>query len=364
MATNTLIITGFERQDFLPQEPESVSVVSKLQSLIQRNVPIVHWAPLTSFGRVLSVFESAHDAVIARQVIFSSADSIFILTSSDNEKSPSFKKHDPIKAYFYNHTPLYNSTGEEITEENSDNTKLHSSKTIVTEQYLHPPEAPHLFFISPPPSPPADWVSREEDPPRIGTPLPGIDSAIPAVPDYEQTDVDSDPFHSTLQAALKNLEFERLKSERRQHDATLLETHAGKQRQLMDGNDDNVSINNATTTRNPRGKLTKRMTLHESTPSPASLSKSSTLELPQEPQPSSSNENSKPVLSLNTDNSSSTSSVNSSKTESLMTPTIVLEWEEDEDMKDIRSNPLSAIGHLPMSGGLKNLRTERPPLPV
>lgn len=362
MATNTLIITGFERQDFSVQESESVSIVSKLQSIIKRNVPIVHWAPLTSFGRVLSVFESAHDAVIARQVILSSSDSIFISTS-DN-KLPSFKKHEPIKAYFYSNTPLYNSTGEEVTDITSDDAK-HSSKTIVTEQYLHPPEAPHLFFISPPPSPPAGWVSREEDPPRIGTPLPGMDAPVPPIPDSANTDIEYDPFHSTLQAALKNLEYERTSAERRQFDSSLLESHVEKQRHLMDGNDDNVSIDNATTTRNPRGKLTRRMTLHESTPSPASISKSNTLEPSNETQPSSSSSpsgNSRPVLSLDTKNSSSTS-VNSSNTESLMTPTIVLEWEEDEDMKDLY-NPLSATGHLPMSGGLKNLRTERPPLPA
>lgn len=318
-ATNTLIITGFDRLDF-PQAgapATATSNVSKINALISKHVPIVHWAPLRSFGRVLAVFQSAQDAVIARQAILGSADSAIASATPR------------IKSYFYNNTPLYTSAPDS----------------------LQLPEAPHLFFISPPPSPPAGWSSRTEEPPRLNTPPVGLVSShlnqhhtAPSssleIADYDNSDaesvngleIDTDEFHMSLKAALQDLESSQARREKKiaeiEEEEHTITSHLPSVVQV-----------------NPQGKLTRRMTLHE---------------------PSDSKKPVVPSLTLKIDGDTLK---NAQDEPALVTPTIILEWDAEEDdlahqddSSSLSSSPRGSWTTLPSS--LKNLRTERPPLPA
>lgn len=337
MATNTLILTGLERSDFGLKSAESSSPntptnVDRLHNLITKHVPIVHWAPLKSFGRVLAVFQSSQDAVTARHTLATSGDAVVNMpcgetcTSPSNETSPA--PHTHIKSYFYSHTSLYTSEGERVN-------------------HLHPPAAQHLFFISPPPSPPVGWNSKVEDPPRVNTPPVGqhhffSDSDTESVNGLE---LESEAFTSTLEAALLNLE--RIKQGSVKDDVEMA---------------DNVHSNNieeeqqpapvVTTQKNAQGKLTRRMTLHESSPTtipsvPAMNAQATS---------ASSTQNKQPSLSLKTDAQTLVSNGNALSSPTLVTPTIILEWEEDED-EDTSCNTSTAF-----QSTLKNVKTERPPM--
>lgn len=210
--TNTLVVCGIEK-DRMGEVADHLK-----QSLMTANMAPVHWAPLKSFGRILAVFLSAADAANARGII----------TSTSN-----------YKAFYSQNTPL------EVDSEHS---------------HLQLPDAGKLWLISPPPSPPASWVPRQEDEPNKET---WFDHGS------------DDPFSPlALSQALLRAQSE------------VYPEQVG-----------------------PSGKLTRRCTLHETKP-----------------------------LKLDTNVSSRSSD------ESTSTPTIVLEWDEDDDEKDpvtdSRSNSL------------------------
>ncbi|VVT50965.1 uncharacterized protein SAPINGB_P002939 [Magnusiomyces paraingens] len=291
--TNTLVITGLDREDF-PQ-PGSISsldsptcTTDKLQALIAHHVPVVHWAPLKSFGRILVVLQSPTEAQTARS------------TLSDYSN-----KHNlHIKSYYYTNTPLYSSP----------------------DAHLHPPEAPHLFFISPPPSPPVGWTSRPEEPPRLNTPPVGLvsmqehgdngtDSDAESVNGLEMN-LDSDAFHSSLRAALEDLEASQVRRERK-----VAETQSKDEAEQPEHGPVQV-VSNA------QGKLTRRITLHDQT--------TTTKE-----------DSGKPVLSLQTNE------LGKHENETIVTPTIILEWDDDENDEETV-----------IPSTIKSVRTGRPPLSV
>ncbi|CAN6653197.1 hypothetical protein TRVA0_026S01244 [Trichomonascus vanleenenianus] len=126
--SNTLIVAGLSKPDF-GGEP---SFAYHLKTLLARHeVPVVHWAPLKSFGRIIVVCETASDAVSAKLVIGTA----FIESSRQ------------LRTFFGQHTPL------SVFEQGSSG-------------YLQLPDAGRLWLISPPPSPPCDWESKPESEPN------------------------------------------------------------------------------------------------------------------------------------------------------------------------------------------------------
>lgn len=356
MATNTLVITGLDRADFTLQINDYTNV-DRLHQLITKNVPIVHWAPLKSFGRILAVFQSSIDAAIARQTL-TAFDDAAVLLSMRNHNDTSFhynKPHMQIKTYFYTNTPLYT---------NSD-----KSNEIGPLEGIHllPPESPNGFFISPPPSPPSERTLQFESQFRINTPPSELlkefasryqnssdgcsnskgaivnadalgdtlvnvciqnltndshannckDAAFSGYENLNGSEIDSLEFGNTLQAALLNLEQAQLKRQ----------NSINSQDQDQDTETKHMSDMVVTTQMNENGKLTRRVTLHESNGSlstPVFFNKVPT------------KEKQTPILSLKTDEKTlATTTLTDSSV--IITPTIILEWEEEEE-EDNNSN--------------------------
>lgn len=401
MATNTLVITGLDRPDFTVKTNNDTNV-DRLYKLITQTIPIVHWAPLKSFGRVLSVFESSEDAVATQKILEDSAALVLLNpTNNDNVTSTTSQPQQlrQIRSYFYTNTPLYSS--EE--EANQD-------------MHLHPPAAPHLFFISPPPSPPVGWTSRVEDPPHINTPPPGLLKAMAAqyendigdddkdialntdalgdtlvnaclenltddgsnedddnAGDFSDTesvnglDMDSATFSNTLQAAL--IKLERAQKKRRKlinensnnHNVVVDdEAHDGKE-EYKKVNDDNLTQQKSneiivTTQKDERGKLTRRMTLHESNSTQIPVSQT-------EPSGEALLQTKMPLLSLKADDKTLVDAGASSGSPTMMTPTIILEWEEDDEEDKNDKNNANKGNQLFGSGMFQGrVKTGRPPV--
>ena len=323
--SNTLILSGFDRSDFparssspsneeaegvtedigstatatarsssAPPSTEAPCLTSEIQRLISETngIPIVHWGNLKSFGRVIIVFQNVQDAAQARSIIQSSS------TSPDK----------PIKAYFDKHTPLY-----EVDSEDS---------------HLKLPDQGRLFFISPPPSPPAGWVSHPESSPNTET------------------------FHSDLHEALSNL-----------GNGSSLENDIANR---FSGNDDSSAVSSSfnpqtnsndispfpseTVVSPATGKLMRRVTLHKS-------QKSSSLSLKTDD------------ATLGAVGSPSGRAEEGSTSPSVATPTIVVEWDEDgeNDSQHMPGNwgrsaeqPKLAEENTPEK--MRSTRTERPPM--
>ncbi|EPS45074.1 hypothetical protein H072_1027 [Dactylellina haptotyla CBS 200.50] len=120
--TNTLLITNLKDADiFRPDHLQS------LRDIISGSAPIASWAPLKSFARIVCSFYSEEEAIKVRGVL-------------DGENLMGHR----MRVYFGAHTPI----------------------TPPTDQHLQAPESQKLFFISPPPSPPVGWESRNEEPPN------------------------------------------------------------------------------------------------------------------------------------------------------------------------------------------------------
>lgn len=209
--SNTLILTGFDRDDFPSKvnnngvkqaEPTKECLTASVRRFLEseHSLHIVHWAELKSFGRVLIVFPSAPIASTARDLLHS--------------VGTLFGKS--IRAAFTHPTPLYNECGQ---------------------QYLELPSPGRLFFISPPPSPPAGWVSTMEEEPNTET------------------------FHTDLHEALLDVQ--------------------NKVEGEFTPNNNDISPFPSTTIRQPdTGKLVRRVTLHgEGGSSPTDITPSIVLDV-------------------------------------------------------------------------------------
>ncbi|KAK4948537.1 hypothetical protein LTR10_012541 [Elasticomyces elasticus] len=120
--SNTLLITRLEDPKIF--HPASIATI---RQYINEIAPLNSFSPLKSLCRIICSFYDEDAAIRVRQEI----DGTAILGTS------------VAKCYFGEPTPI----GDE-------------------KKYLNRPDAGKLFFISPPPSPPVGWESKQEDAPN------------------------------------------------------------------------------------------------------------------------------------------------------------------------------------------------------
>ena len=120
--TNTIIITNLTNPTIF-----TAPHLAELRDIISQTAAPTTWSPLRSFARIICSFPSIDDAILVRTALDGSS----LLDSR-------------IRVYFGASTP---------TEPLGD-------------QHLQAPESKKMFFISPPPSPPHGWESKNEDPPN------------------------------------------------------------------------------------------------------------------------------------------------------------------------------------------------------
>lgn len=258
--SNTLIISGFDRSDF-PSRPSSPidtaahpdsSLSTYVYNLVSKTheIPVLHWGSLKSFGRVVAVFQSAHDAASARLLIQAFASGLA-------SKS--------IRVYFGSHTKL------------NDNINTHGLR-------LPDQARSHLFYLSPPASPPQNASDNEDE--FNGTPV-----------------------HTGLHNTLTELSQQQSRSSSPSHRP--IETCQPSQ-DLMSCAQQKI-VSPAT------GRLMRRVTLHESSPSSdySSIYNNNNSNYIKN--------NTKPTLNLQTDFSAS----RRLSEPAILTPTIVLEWDDD-----------------------------------
>lgn len=309
--SNTLILSGFERSDFPPRSSSllqrsdenenaidsgsqnnlssntSPCLTSRIRNLISEGneIPIVHWGNLRSFGRVVAVFQNAQEATQAKLVIQS--------LEATSGKS--------LKAYYDKHTPLY-----EVESE---------------DNHLRLPDQGRLFFISPPPSPPAGWISQPESAPNTET------------------------FHADLHEALLGLGGESDVTEDNTSNPSGSGTPTGE------ATTNNLTpFPSETVISTDTGKLLRRVTLHQSQ---------------------------KPRLSLRTEGQELNPAFDQHEPSSpavVTTPTIVVEWDADgENDSDHmpgdwgRNAAVTASSELILANDarperMRPTRTERPPM--
>ncbi|KAI9822782.1 MAG: hypothetical protein M1832_003015 [Thelocarpon impressellum] len=119
--TNTLLITNLiDPAAFRPEHLLSI------RNLIDQTAPVHSWAPLKSFRRIVVSFYDVDTAIRIRQLI-------------DGEAIMGYR----VRVFFGETTPI-----EPV------------------DQHLHAPQSQKMFFISPPPSPPHGWESKNEEPPN------------------------------------------------------------------------------------------------------------------------------------------------------------------------------------------------------
>ncbi|KZF20021.1 Calcipressin [Xylona heveae TC161] len=119
--SNTLLITNL--QDPAIFHP---STLHEIRTLINDSAQIHSWSPLRSFRRIIVSFYDEESAIKIRKIL-------------DGEAIMGHR----VRVYFGEPTPIQ-----------------------PVDQHLGLPDAPKLFFISPPPSPPHGWELRNEDPPN------------------------------------------------------------------------------------------------------------------------------------------------------------------------------------------------------
>ncbi|KAF2221063.1 Calcipressin, partial [Elsinoe ampelina] len=119
--SNTLIITNLsDPAIFSPPKLQAI------RDAISAQAPLHSFSPLKSFRRIIATFFTVDDATHVRQLL-------------DGENVMGYR----VRVYF----------GEPTALEEKD-------------RHLPLPDAGKLFFISPPPSPPVGWESRNEDAPN------------------------------------------------------------------------------------------------------------------------------------------------------------------------------------------------------
>lgn len=119
--SNTLLITNLQNPEIFHPAP-----LQNIRNAIANHANILTWSPLRSFRRIVVTFATAVEATAVRAAL----DGSIIMG-------------DRTRVYFGEHTPVN-----------------------PVDQHLQAPEAKKLFFISPPPSPPAGWEMRDEEPPN------------------------------------------------------------------------------------------------------------------------------------------------------------------------------------------------------
>lgn len=348
MTTNTLVITGLDRADFV----EPATKLNNLQQLINKQVRIVHWAPLKSFRRILAVFESLQDATTARETILAANK---LVLEADSTLTGNPKKE--IKAYFYTSTPCGN------------------SEACSEVMHLHPPPVSYML-ISPPPSPLANgqpgpveyfvgYQSCQQfenkldndiimnvdafgdtlantfghsisEPHALNSTLTQtLDQDSRSLKSNDWSDSESvnslelDPqehFYKAVQAALAKLQ--EAQNKRRESNISIKDIN--KNNSSSSSNEDEHEDPVITVQTNEHGKLTRRMTLQE----PLPLYDESTTFEPSSSLPpfvASSQQSSSPRLTLKTDAKTLTRNQTFPKAASpvLSTPTIILEWDEE-----------------------------------
>ena len=148
--SNTLIISGLDRSDFPPKTTpdDETFFTNVLKKYIEETLEthLVHWGLLRSFGRIVAVFSTTQLATSALKLIG--------LSNAELPKG--------LKACYDAHTPLYTGNGDAVNPEIG-------SGEGPDDKHLQLPDKGRLFFISPPPSPPAGWVSQLEESPNTQT---------------------------------------------------------------------------------------------------------------------------------------------------------------------------------------------------
>ncbi|OJJ80601.1 putative calcineurin binding protein [Aspergillus glaucus CBS 516.65] len=127
--TNTLLITNL--LDLTLFQPP---LINKIRETITSVAPLNSFSPLPSLRRIICSFHATDDAVTIRKML-----------DGDNLGSQTARA----KIYFGEPTPI-----------------LDENEARHPKNFLQAPQVDKLFFISPPPSPPAGWVLRQEDPPN------------------------------------------------------------------------------------------------------------------------------------------------------------------------------------------------------
>lgn len=109
---------------FLPQN------LQHIHTLLSTPTPLNSFSPLRSLRRIIVSYPTVDAAIAIRQLL---------------DGTP-LSENDRVRIYFGEPTPLLGEQGE--------------------DQHLKAPSLGKLLFISPPPSPPAGWEIREEEPPN------------------------------------------------------------------------------------------------------------------------------------------------------------------------------------------------------
>lgn len=148
-ASNTLLLTGLDKLRLF--QPDTLDAI---KDFLQELAPLNSFSPLPSFRRIVVSFKEVGDAVKARTYIEIKGLRTVPKDASTNEttvNSAMVRESNAVfpRVYFGETTPL--------VEEG----ELSKKKNL-----LELPPAAKLFFISPPPSPPAGWQMRNEDPPN------------------------------------------------------------------------------------------------------------------------------------------------------------------------------------------------------
>ncbi|KAG9304167.1 hypothetical protein G9A89_019729 [Geosiphon pyriformis] len=126
-ATNTLLITNLNRRTFLSEE-----TLAELRSQLEEYGEIYKFVPMKCFNRILAVFYQTTDAKVAK----TNLDRAIFLKNT-------------LRIYYGMYTP--------IRDKNHDS------------QHLHVPQIEKNWLISPPGSPPLEWVQIREDAPNSNT---------------------------------------------------------------------------------------------------------------------------------------------------------------------------------------------------
>ncbi|KAL8710354.1 MAG: hypothetical protein Q9220_005124 [cf. Caloplaca sp. 1 TL-2023] len=135
--SNTLLVTNLLDESIF--HPTSLL---QIRTLISNHTPLHSFAPLKSFRRIIVSFFSVDDAITIHNLL----DDALIMGSSR------------ARIYFGEPTPIE-----------------------ITDQHLQAPQSQKMFFISPPPSPPFGWESRNEGPPNKEVHAEDLASALAAL---------------------------------------------------------------------------------------------------------------------------------------------------------------------------------------
>ena len=132
--SNTLLITNLNDPAIF-----TAPFLQQLRTLLSEEAPLHSFAPLKSFRRVVVSFHTTADATAVRAAL----DGATLLGHR-------------VRVYFGEPTPT-------------------DDRAV---KHLAAPEADRLFFISPPPSPPAGWEMRNEEPPNKAVHAEDLASAL------------------------------------------------------------------------------------------------------------------------------------------------------------------------------------------